>query len=56
MSWTLVASGLLSMAAFGLHALESDLASAATLASAVLTVPIALAAIVHGRGRLRRPA
>ena len=56
MSWTLVASGLLSMAAFGLHALESDLASAATLTSAVLTVPMALAAIVYGRGRLRRPA
>lgn len=56
MSWTLVASGLLSMAAFGLHALESDLASAATLTSAVLTVPIALAAIVYGRGGLRRPA
>ena len=54
MSWTLVASGLLSMAAFGLHALESDLASGATLTSAVLTVPFALAAIVHGRGRLRR--
>ena len=56
MSWTLAASGLLSMAAFGLHALESSLAAPATLTSAVLTVPFALAAIVYGRGRLRRPA
>lgn len=55
MSWTLVASGLLSMAAFGLHALESEFASAATLTSAVLTAPVALAAIVHGYGRLRLP-
>jgi hypothetical protein len=56
MSWSLTASGVLSMAAFGLHALESSLATPATLASAVLTVPFALAAIFHGRGRLRRPA
>jgi hypothetical protein len=56
MSWTLAASGLLSMAAFGLHALESSLASPATLTSAVLTVPFALGAIAHGWGLLRRPA
>jgi hypothetical protein len=56
MSWSLTASGVLSMAAFGLHALESSLATPATLASAVLTVPFALAAIIHGRGRLRRSA
>jgi hypothetical protein len=55
MSWTLAVSGLLSMAAFGLHALESPLASPATLVSAVLTVPVALAAIVYGRERLRGP-
>jgi hypothetical protein len=56
MSWTLAASGLLSMAAFGLHALESSLASPATLTSAVLTVPFALGAIAYGWGLLRRPA
>jgi hypothetical protein len=44
------------MAAFGLHALESPLASPATLASAGLTVPAALLFIVHGRGLLRRAA
>jgi hypothetical protein len=54
--WLLAVSGALSMAAFGLHALESSLASPATLASAVLTVPMALVFIVHGRDLLRRPA
>ena len=54
--WLLAASGVLSMAAFGLHAIESSLASPATLASAVLTVPVALLFIAHGRGLLRRPA
>lgn len=53
--WLLAVSGVLSMLAFGLHALESSLASPATLASAVLTVPVALLFIVHGRGLLRRP-
>jgi hypothetical protein len=56
LSWSLAVSGLLSMAAFGLHAIGSSLASPATLASAALTVPFALAAIVHGRGLLSRPA
>ena len=51
--WLLAMSGVLSMAAFGLHALESFLASPATLASAVLTVPVALLFIAHGRGLLR---
>lgn len=54
--WLLAVSGVLSMAAFGLHALESSAASPATLASAVLTVPVALLFLVHGRGLLRRPA
>ena len=54
--WLLAASGVLSMAAFGLHAIESSLASPATLASAVLTVPVALLFIADGRGLLRRPA
>jgi hypothetical protein len=52
----LAVSGVLSMGAFGLHALESPLASPATLGSAVLTVPVALLFMVHGRGLLRRPA
>jgi hypothetical protein len=59
LSWALAASGVLSMAAFGLHALESSLASPASLASAALTMPFALAAIAYGRARratTRRPA
>ncbi len=54
--WLLAVSGVLSMAAFGLHALGSALTSPATLASAVLTVPLALLFIVHGRHLVRRAA
>lgn len=53
LSWTLAASGVLSMLAFGLHALESSLTSPVSLVSGVLTVPFAIAAIVYARGLLR---
>jgi hypothetical protein len=54
--WLLAASGVLSMAAFGLHALGSALTSPATVTSALLTVPVAVLFIAHGRGLLRRSA
>lgn len=50
---SLAASGVLSMLAFGLHALESSLTSPVSLVSGVLTVPFAIAAIVYARGLLR---
>lgn len=53
LSWTLAASGVLSMLAFGLHALESSLTSPVSLVSGVLTAPFAIAAIVYARGLLR---
>jgi hypothetical protein len=56
LAWTLAASGATSVAAFGLHALDSAAAVPLSAVSGALTAPLAVLTILTGRALLRAQA
>jgi hypothetical protein len=53
LAWSLLASGVTSVAAFGLHALGVDAAGPLSVLSGALTVPVGVLALLVGRALLR---